>query len=205
MNARLIRGPLLISVALTLLRLFGELGHVSDRLFLRSQGGPAGVSWIFGITFLPVLFGPFFLDRLRASEGRPPSLRVLVCGILGAAFVLLADHFVLPRVPLPFPRILIAVWAVMAAGAALQAYGLASRAVVALVMLLAMIGNWGTHYDYFGMPAEFQMPLLHRFLWLALFPQFILWVGFTLILGSVAAGLYGLLTRSRETPERGVG
>jgi hypothetical protein len=90
----------------------------------------------------------------------------------------------------------------MAAGAALQAwgsrplfltlllYGLLSRAFVALVMLLAMVGSWGTHYDYFGMPAEFQMPLVPRFLWLALFPQLIFWVAFTVILGSIAAGAW---------------
>jgi hypothetical protein len=217
MVLRLIRGPVLISIAVTLVRLGGELGHVSDRWFQRATGGilPSGAGWVLGISWLPVLFGPYFLDRLRRERGPAPSPRVLLDGVIGGAFVLLASRFVLPRVPLPFPSILVAVWAVMAAGALLQAwgwlplfkallaYGLASRAVVALVMFFAMVGDWGTHYDYVGMPAEFQMPLLPRFLWLAFFPQLIFWVGFTVILGSLSAGLYGILTgRSSIGPVR---
>jgi hypothetical protein len=214
MTLRLIRGPFLISVSFTLLRLVGELTHVSERWFRRDTGGilPSGVGWVFGISWLPVLFGPYFLERLRARGGRPPGARVLLAAVCGATFVLLADEFLLPLVPLPFPRILLAVWAVMACGAALQAagwrplfrallaYALASRVVVALVMLCAMAGRWGTHYDYFGMPAEFQMPLVPRFLWLALFPQLIFWVGFTVILGSLAAGAYSLLTGGTTEP-----
>jgi len=214
MTLRLIRGPFLISVAITLLRLGGELAHLSDRWFQRATGGifPSGVGFILGISWLPALFGPYFLDRLREKLGAAPETRVLLLGGLGAAFVLSCNRFLLPLVPLGFPRILLAVWAAMAAGAALQAagwlplfrtllaYALASRAVVAVVMLLAMIGNWGTHYDYFGMPAEFQMPLMPRFLWLAFFPQLVFWVGFTVILGSLSAGLYGVATARRRNP-----
>jgi hypothetical protein len=73
------------------------------------------------------------------------------------------DTVVVPTLRLPFPSVLIVVWAVTAAGAAVQvlgwpalfrvllAYGLASRLVVTLVMLFAMLGDWGTHYDYVGM------------------------------------------------------
>ena len=34
-----------------------------------------------------------------------------------------------------------------ALGRTLLAYGLAARIPVALLMLVAMLGNWGTHYD----------------------------------------------------------
>lgn len=211
MTLRLVLGPFLISVALTLVRLAGELGHGCDRWFQRAAGGifPSGVGWILGISWLPVLFGPYFLDRLTKTQSAP-SRRVLAFGVLGAALVLFGYWLVLPLVPLPFPRILLVVWAVMASGALLQAlgwhplfqtllvYGLASRAVVALVMLFAMIGNWGTHYDYVGMGPRFQMPLLPRFLWLAFFPQLVFWVGFTVILGSLAAGIYGLVAQTRR-------
>ena len=204
---RLVRGPFWISVALTLVRLSGELAHVSERWFQRGTGGvlPSGVGWILGISWLPVLFGPHFLDRLQKGGEKAPQGRVFLFGLLGAAVVFLGFQFLLPLLPLPFPKILLGVWAVMAAGAALQAagwpplfrtllaYGVSSRAVVALVMLFAMSGHWGTHCDYAGMPPEFQMPLLPRFLWLAFFPQLVFWVSHTVIVGSVSAGLYGLL------------
>jgi hypothetical protein len=204
---RLILGPLTISAAMTLLRLLGELEHWSPRWFASQTGGltPTGTTWLFGMSWLPVFFGPYFVDRLRKTESSPNALKVFLLGATGGGLVLLGNRFVLPLIPLPFPQFLLGVWAVMATGATLQAwgwpplfralllYGLGSRAIVAFVMLFAMIGNWGTHYDYVGMPPEFQMPLVPRFLWLALFPQLIFWVGFTIILGSLCAGLYGLV------------
>ena len=74
-------------------------------------------------------------------------------------------------------------------------YGLASRLVVALVMLFAMWGSWGTHYDYVGMPAPLQMPLVPRFLWLGFFPQLVFWSAFTIVLGCLSAGLYLVASR----------
>jgi hypothetical protein len=83
---------------------------------------------------------------------------------------------------------------------ALLAYGFASRIPVALIMLLAMSGNWGTHYDYVGMPPEFQMPLVPKYFWLAFFPQLVFWVGFTIVIGSltgvITAGLTKALSRA---------
>ena len=60
---------------------------------------------------------------------------------------------------------------------------------VVVIMLLAMRGNWGTHYDYVGMPSAFQMALGPRFLWLAFFPQLVFWVGFTILMGTLAGSL----------------
>jgi hypothetical protein len=56
-------------------------------------------------------------------------------------------------------------------------------------MFLAMRGNWGTHYDYVGMPPQFQMSLLPKFLWLGFFPQLVFWVGFTILTGSLAGSI----------------
>jgi hypothetical protein len=105
MSLRLIRGPFLISAVLTLVRLGGELGNVSDRWFQRSTGGllPSGVGWILGISWLPVLFGPYFFDRLKGTRDSPTSIRVFLFGVLGAVFVLSSFHFLLPSLPLPFP------------------------------------------------------------------------------------------------------
>lgn len=196
--------PLVISVAITALRLGGELLGWSGVWFSKATGGivPSGWTWLVGITWLPVLFGPWFARKLRREGEEPPSgLRVLGIALAGAALALVGMRVVVPALSLPFPPVLIAFWTAMAAGAALQvlgwpalfrvllAYGLASRLVVALVMLFAMWGEWGTHYDYVGMPAQFQMSLVPRFLWLAFFPQLVFWSAFTVVLGSLSAGV----------------
>ena len=46
-----------------------------------------------------------------------------------------------------FVGIAIGILAWPALGRTLLAYGLAARIPVALLMLVAMLGNWGTHYD----------------------------------------------------------
>jgi hypothetical protein len=200
---RLIRGPSLIALGVTLLRLVGELGHWSERWFNPDTGGiiPRGTSWVFGITWLAIPCGAYFGLRLaRAGEGPIRPWRALAWPGAGLAVVLVGLRAPW-RVLLPFPPILLVVWLVMAAGAALAwigwpalgrtllAYGLASRLPVVVIMLLAMRGNWGTHYDYVGMPSAFQMALGPRFLWLAFFPQLVFWVGFTILMGTLAGSL----------------
>jgi hypothetical protein len=207
---RMIAGPVVISVAFTALRLTGELLGWSGDWFSKATGGivPSGWTWLVGITWLPVLFGPWFARALqRAGEEAPPGLKVLGLALAGAALALVGLRTLVPVVSQHFPHFLIVVWAVAAAAAALQvlgwpalfrvllAYGLASRLVVVLVMFLAMWGDWGTHYDYVGMPAQFQMPLVPRFLWLAFFPQLVFWTAFTVLLGSLSAGVYLVVSR----------
>ena len=107
------------------------------------------------------------------------------------------------------------VWLWLAIGAAVQAYGwpalfrvllaygLSARIPVAIIMLLAMAGNWGTHYDYVGMPPEFEMPLLSKYLWLAFFPQLVFWVSFTILTGSITGTLAAAIAlRFRATTRR---
>jgi hypothetical protein len=202
-TVRLVLGPSLIALAVTLLRVAGELGRWSERWFSPETGGiiPRGTSWLFGITWLAAPFGAYFAIKLaRAGEGTLRPWRAFGWSAAGLVLVLAGLRLVW-RLPIPFPPILILVWLVMSAGAALAwvgwpalgrtllCYGLASRLPVIVVMFLAMRGNWGTHYDYVGMPAPFQMPFWPRFLWLAFFPQLVFWVGFTVLLGSVAGSL----------------
>lgn len=200
---RLVLGPSLVALAVTLLRLVGELRHWSERWFSPETGGiiPRGTSWIFGITWLAVPFGIYFAFKLaRAGEGPTRAWRVVAWSLAGM-LVLLVGLRLVRSLPVPFPPILVFVWLVMAVGAALAGagwpaqartllvYGLASRLPVVVVMFLAMRGSWGTHYDYVGMPAPFQMPFWPRFLWLAFFPQLVFWVGFTVLVGTLAGSL----------------
>ena len=201
---RLVLEPSLVALGVTVLRLLGERGHWSERWFSSETSGivPRGTSWLFGITWLAAPFGIYFAARLmRSGEGPRRPGRALALCVLGVAFLLVAGRLAW-KLPVAFPPILIFVWLVMVAAAApawlgwpalartLLAYGLASRVVVVAVMLLAMRGNWGTHYDYVGMPSPFQMPFWPRFLWLAFFPQLVFWVAFTILLGSVTGSLF---------------
>ena len=100
---------------------------------------------------------------------------------------------------LRFPHYLIFIWLLWVVAGVLQyfawpelfktllLYAYAARIPVAIIMFFAMLGHWGTHYDYVGM----VIPLhgLPRYLWLAFFPQLVGWIGFTVTLGSVAGVL----------------
>jgi hypothetical protein len=77
----------------------------------------------------------------------------------------------------------------------LLAYGLLSRAVVALVMLLAMHGRWGTHYDYADMPRVLELPFGTAYLMFAFVPQLVFWVAYTSGVGRVAGAAVAALGR----------
>jgi len=202
MVLRLITVPAILTLAVTILRLIGELRHWPAKWFSPETGGihPSGVSWIIGITWLAAVFGAYFAVRLaRAGQG-PRSLgKPAVFAALGILIFLAfrpAVEFIATSFDMHFPQYLIVLWFIWAVAGAIQyfgwpelfrvllAYAYAARIPVAAVMLFAMLGNWGTHYDYVGT----QIPLdgLPRYLWLAFFPQLVAWVGFTITLGSVA-------------------
>ena len=192
-----------IALGATLLRLAGERLGWSERWFSRATGGvvPSGVGWVVGITWLALPFGIWLAARLVA-RGRPPlsARRAMGFAFLGT-IVLVAGLRIVPRLDLGMAGFLLAVWttAVVAAVAAwrgwpalgreLVAYGLLSRVPVAIVMLLAMHGRWGTHYDYADAPQVQQMPFWTAYAALALVPQLVFWVAFTVAAGMVTGAL----------------
>jgi cell division protein FtsW (lipid II flippase) len=203
---------ILMSLLVTLLRVTGEVHHWSDRWFSSATGGitPSGWSWVVGITWLPLVFGPYFASVLVRAEEPPAAWRVVFASWTAALGVYLGLSLLLPRLSLGFPYFLLAGWLLMVAAAALAfggwprlgrvllAYGLGSRVAVVVVMYLAMRGRWGTHYDYVDMPRTLELPFVPRFLWFAFFPQLVFWTSFTVVLGSLGAGLYLALTRRRR-------
>jgi hypothetical protein len=210
---KLIAGPALISLVVTLLRLLGELLHWSERWFTTRTLGvvPAGLTRVFGITWLALPFGAYFAWRLaQAGYGPASRTRAVLCAVLGIV-IIFAGVFLRP--PLPFPQILLFIWLTMVIAAAVQlagwpefvrvilVYGLAARIPVVAVMFLAMLGDWGTHYDYVGMPPQFSMPFWPRFLWLAFFPQLIFWVGYTIVAGALAGSIVAAVL-GRQTPPK---
>jgi hypothetical protein len=214
MTLRLVAVPAAISLAVTLLRLAGERAGLSEAWFSTATQGivPSGMTWLIGITWLAAPFGAWFAWRL-AREGQGPASvgRAIGVSLAGAAIAVLG--LLVWRPPFSFPGFLFYVWSVMAAAAAVQflawpalartaaAYGLLARIPVVVVMFLAMRGGWGTHYDYKGVEFAQGMSLGSRFLYLALVPQLVFWVAFTVVVG-VLAGSLTLLALPRASPAR---
>lgn len=214
---RMAAPPALIALAVTLLRLVGERRGWSEAWFDRATSGlvPTGaVSWLVGITWLALPFGAWFALRLvRSGAGAPPAVRSVLLAVL-ALVALYGGTRLVPLLRLGFPGFLLVIWTVglisavvawqawPALGRVVLAYGLLSRAVVALVMLLAMNGRWGTHYDYADMPWVREMPFWTAYLMFAFIPQLVFWVAYTVVLGLLAGALVAAL-RARPVEVRG--
>lgn len=201
----LIAIPAVITLAITLLRLAGELEHWPSPWFSRAAGGGAA---IVGISWLPILFGPWFAVKLARSgqgaesAGKAIGLAFLAIIVLvaGGAWLTSALHHISPMALLPFAVMLIAAfipgmgW--RALGKTLLAYAFAARLPVLVVYFLAMTGNggngWGTHYD--AAPPGFpHLGVAAKFIYLGLLPQMTLWIAWTVcsgaLFGSIAAAL----------------
>jgi hypothetical protein len=192
----LVMVPAIITLAVTLLRLTGELQNWSPRFFSRQAGG-AGA--IVGIVWLVPIFGIYFALKLVDAGERPAHLgRAALFPVLAIAPVALLG--VLTRNAGALINLLgVALGAMVAAwiacqgwpalGRVLFAYALAARIPVAIVMLLAILGDWGTHYD---VPPPAPLPVTSPFVkWvlIGLIPQMTIWIAFTLMVG----GLFGAL------------
>lgn len=210
MTWRLVAVPAAISLAVTLLRLFGERAGYSEQWFSTATQGivPSGMTWLIGITWLAAPFGAWFAWRLaRAGQGPASKGRAVLVALAGAAVAVVGLLVFRPR--LDFPGFLFYVWSVMAAAAALQffgwpalarttaLYGLLARLPVAIIMFLAMRGGWNTHYDYKGIDFAQSLPLGERFVMLALVPQLVFWVGFTVVVGTLVGSLTALAAHDR--------
>ncbi len=207
--------PALVALAVTLLRLTGELRGWSETWFSRATGGlvPASaVGWIVGITWLALPFGAWFAWRLaRSGVVKPRAGRAVRIAVL-ALVVLYGGGRLLTVVRIGFPAFLFAIWgvAVVAAivawsawpalGRVLLAYGVLSRAVVAVVMFLAMRGQWGTHYDYADAPGVRELPLGTAYVLFAFLPQLVFWVGYTIVLGMLAGTVVVAATGRGDVP-----
>jgi hypothetical protein len=198
---RLVLGPALITLAVTGLRLVGELMRWDSRFFSREAGG-AGA--IVGIVWLVPVFGAYFARKLvSAGEGPSGAGKALGFALLGlAAFVVAMTSARALDLGLPAAIAILAVAALLAAfiayrgwpglGRVLLWYGLAARIPVALLMLVAMIGNWGTHYEL-GPPDMPPMALFPKWLAIGLLPQLTVWIGFTVVVGTIFGAVAAML------------
>jgi len=199
---RLILVPALITLGVTILRLVGELLHWSKLLFNPEAGGgfaPIGIWW------LPIIFGIYFALKLAGAGAGPASLGkafgFTALGLLvmvGGGFLFGTSQFSGPKAIAGL--VLVAASAVVPVigwsnlGKTLLAYAYAARIPVVIIMFFAIRDSWGTHYD--GAPPNFpEMGFLPTFFLIGFLPQMIIWIAFTVIVGSLFGTITAAVTR----------
>lgn len=206
---QLILIPSVITLAITLLRLVGELQHWPTVLFSRSAGGGGA---IIGITWLAFVFGAYFAIKLASAGEAPASAgRAIVFAILGLVLMFGGAFLIAPAdaTNIRFPGKEIAGLVLMVGGAVLPfiswpalakvllAYGYAARIPVLIIMYFSIKGNWDTHYSL-GPPGVEFPSFWSKFIQIAVLPQMIFWIAFTIVGGSLAGGIAMLATRRRR-------
>jgi len=214
---KLIFWPAVVTLAVTLLRLTGELLNWSPSLFSRAAGG--GGSPI-GITWLPPVFGVLFAIQLvRAGFGPVSGGRAVGRALLGlvATLGVAFGSFALGIIKRGQPSVLslVVFTAAIAIGAAiawsgwpalgrtLLAYAFAARIPVAVLMLVAMLGNWGTHYDV-PPPGFPEMGVLAKWFMIGAIPQLTTWIAFTVLTGALTGSVAGAIVSRRPASARAV-
>jgi hypothetical protein len=202
---QLILVPAIITLAVTLLRLVGELQGWSPRLFSKAAGGGGA---IVGISWLVVIFGAWFGWKLAkagqgpGAVGRAIGLAILAFAILpvlgfGASAVGMSQESLSTfavYVVGAIVGLLVGLRAWPALGRVLLAYAFAARIPVALVALLAVLGHWGTHYDAVS-PSFPAMAPLAKWLLIGLVPQMTIWIWFTVVVGSIFGIVAGAIAK----------
>ena len=204
----LITIPALITLGITILRLVGELQHWPKPWFSGAAGGGGA---IVGISWLPIIFGPYFALKL-AGAGEGPSTMgkaigmalagfgVLILGIVALGLAARSPHrgltaigFLVTLVAAFIPRI---VWRSL--GNTLLAYAFAARIPVLIVMFFAMRGNggqgWGTHYDAVE-TALVNASFATKFIYEAVLPQMTFWIAWTVVVGLILGIIVASLVR----------
>jgi hypothetical protein len=208
---QLILVPAIITLGVTILRLVGELNNWAPVLFSREAGGGGA---IVGISWLPILFGVYFGLKL-ANAGHGPTSGWKSAGFSLLAVVVVAVVFLgasalsggSPLASLAGGAVgsLLALF-VLSKGwsemfKTLLAYAFAARIPVVLVMLVAILGDWGTHYDVLPPEAPEMAPFV-KWLVIGVVPQMTFWIAFTVLVGnlfgSVAVALAGKTGRSTK-------
>jgi hypothetical protein len=192
--SRLILVPAIITLAVTVLRLVGELQHWSKIFFNPAPGGGAA---IVGISWLPIIFGPYFAMKLAgAGEGPASNGKAIGLSFAGLVVLVLGGFIAFkggarsaePLIILGFVVMFLGAFLPRAAwrslGTVLIAYAFAARIPVLIVMFIAMRAGWTTHYSFVD-PRLAQAPFWRQFLDMALLPQMLLWIGFTVVVGSI--------------------
>ena len=194
---QLILGPALITLGVTVLRLVGEFNNWAPAFFSREPGGGGA---IVGISWLPIIFGVYFALKL-ANSGHGPENGWKVAGFSLLAILAIAVGFVGGgAISSSFVAQLGggAVGSVLALFVlskgwpelfkTLVAYAFAARIPVVLLMLFAILGSWGTHYDAPAPGAPALAPFVNWIV-IGVVPQMTFWIAFTVLVGNLFGGV----------------
>ena len=207
---RLILVPALVTLAVTLLRLTGELLQWSPRLFARTAGG--GLALV-GIVWLIPVFGVWFALQLEQSGAAPASLRRAFARA-GLAFLCATAGFALAILLFPTsPVVQLALFTVATIAAivvarpgwpdlwrVLLAYAIAARLPVLVIMFLSIFLGWDTHYAK-PRPDFPPMGPWGLFFWTALLPQGSIWIYLTIVGGILSgAAAVGIRRKTGSAP-----
>ncbi|MEK6287051.1 MAG: hypothetical protein AABO57_15030 [Acidobacteriota bacterium] len=200
-TVHLIAIPAVITLAITVVRLIGEMQGWSRVWFNPSAGGGGA---LIGIVWLVPIFGVYFAVKLSNSgEGPVNAGRAALIALLGIV-VIVAGFVVAFKVSQPGllgAQMAVGIAAIIATALqyrawpalfkTLLAYGFAARIPVTIIMFFAIRGSWGTHYD--GPPPGFPEDIswFPKFILIGVLPQLIFWIAFTVIIGTLfgAAGV----------------
>jgi hypothetical protein len=193
----LITIPALITLGITILRLVGELEHWPQPWFSTAAGGGGA---IIGISWLPIIFGPYFALKLAGVGDRPSSVgKAVGFAVLGLVVFFLGIYWAQSTFSHPSMLTLVAFLVMLVAafipgigwrslGNTLLAYAFAARIPVVVVMFFAMRGNggqgWGTHYDAVD-PMFAHAGFARKFFYMAILPQMTAWIAWTVAVGSI--------------------
>jgi hypothetical protein len=199
---RLVIVPIVLTLAVTFLRLAGELRGWPGPWFDKTNG-IVGITWL-----LPPVFGFYFAWKLWNHGERIERVgRAALLACLGLVLNQLVEATVFQFADISIFSMLLILWTVAILSAYLQylawpalcktliAYSLGARIPVVLIMFFALRGHWGTHYDRPSGPFAFNF--WPTFLWFGLFEELIYWVSFTVALGSLAGTIAAALAKRR--------
>jgi len=209
---RLILVPAILTLAVTVLRLVGELQRWSPSLFNRDAGGGGA---LVGIVWLIPIFGMYFALKLAAAGEGPASIGKAA----GFAFLALAVNMglgfasfaVIKSVVGQLGFFTVTSWLTLfiarpgwpALWRVLLAYGIAARIPVLVIMYLAIFGGWDSHYAK-ARPDFPAMGPWGLFFWTALLPQISIWIQLTIVggilFGALALAIRRLMSRPAAAP-----
>lgn len=186
-----------VTLAVTLVRLLGELQGWDPRWFGSSGSVPGG---LFGIVWLVPIFGFLFGRRLAQAGSSPPFLSgffvpmfawLLLLGTSGLILTTFEGEELrekLRYVLLGGPVLaLLGVIAWPRAFCINLAYAVLARSPVVVVQFLDVKNGWQTHYGKF--PARLPAMAADERLWLLGLTQCSFWLPFTVLLGGGFAAL----------------
>jgi hypothetical protein len=206
----LILVPSLLTLGITFLRLGAELAHWSPRFFSTAAGGGAA---IVGISWLPIIFGPYFAVKLtKSGRGAPSPGKAIGWSVLGI-IVFVAAMFVGFGPKLNFPGRELVGYLLLALAASvvtlgwhalfrvLLAYAYAARIPVAIVMFFAIRGHWGTHYDVISPVYAGSHTFFDIYMKIAFLPQMVMWIAYTVLVGALFGSIVAsLVCRGKGAP-----